>query len=155
LRAMSTEPLAPRGATLSERVAAEVRAHAGRTGANQAFLARLLDISQPQMSARMRGRMPFRLDELEVLAKAFGIEARDFLPASDAPLPVLHDVAPATRRHQAGRVNERYLAAIIHGSERRSSRDEWRIRELRGSHELPILARRHGHNLRICRSVAA
>jgi hypothetical protein len=94
-----------------------------------------------------------------------GVVSRDWLilggPLAQEPAPALdlpHRRRPAVSagpHDLRGGVNERYLAAIIHRPERRSSRDDWRIRELQGSHDLPILARRHGHTLRICRNVAA
>jgi transcriptional regulator with XRE-family HTH domain len=65
---------------LVHRVAAEVRAQAGRRGINQIGLANILGLSQPQISSRMRGHVPFRLDEIDLLAAAFGIEAAELMP---------------------------------------------------------------------------
>lgn len=50
-----------RGPGLTERVAAEVRALRGRHSVSQAELGRILGLSQPQVSARLRGRTPFTL----------------------------------------------------------------------------------------------
>lgn len=55
------------------RVAAEVRAWRGRMGVTQAQLAQVLNVSQPSISAKLRGKTPFDLDEIERLAAFFGI----------------------------------------------------------------------------------
>lgn len=70
--------------SLSARVAAEVRAQAARRGLNQTELGRILGLSQPQISGRMRGRMPFRLDEIDLLARHFGIDAAELMPRRPA-----------------------------------------------------------------------
>lgn len=70
--------------SLAQRAAAEVRACAARYGWRQADIAAALGLPQSQVSARHRGSVPWRLDELEALADAWGIEVYDLLPARDA-----------------------------------------------------------------------
>lgn len=57
------------------RVAAEVRAWRARRNMTQVQLARALGISQPQVSARLRGETPITLDEIDALARVFGTTA--------------------------------------------------------------------------------
>ena len=66
--------------SLSARVAAEVRAQAGRHGLKQVDLAELLGLTPGQVSGRYRGRIPFTLRDLDILAKRFGIEPAAFMP---------------------------------------------------------------------------
>lgn len=75
--------------SLSARVAAEVRSQAARRGLRQVDLAKLLEMSQPQVSLRLRGKVPFRLEELDVLAQHFGIDAAELMP----PRPQVADGA--------------------------------------------------------------
>jgi transcriptional regulator with XRE-family HTH domain len=152
---------------LSARVAAELRAELARQRLTGRDLARRVELPPTTVARWLRNETTMNLDEAEALASALGLRLPELLDRADGAAAVAAVAAvperdlphrrPASggRRDLRGSVNERYLAAIIHGSERRSTRDDWRIRELRGSHELPILARRHGHNLRICRKVAA
>ena len=67
--------------SLSARVAAEVRAHAAKRGLKQKDLAVLLNLSPGQISARFSGRIPFKLEDLDVIAASFGIDAAELLPA--------------------------------------------------------------------------
>lgn len=74
--------------SLSARVAAEVRSQAAKRGLKQVDVAGLLNLSQGQISGRMRGRIPFRLEELESLARHWGIDATELMPrrpADDRP----------------------------------------------------------------------
>jgi transcriptional regulator with XRE-family HTH domain len=64
----------------SQRVAAEVRAHAARRGILQKDLARTLKIDPSQVSGRMRGRIAFTLDDLAILARLFDVEPGELLP---------------------------------------------------------------------------
>lgn len=64
----------------SHRVAAEVRAHAARQGLMQKDLAKALGYVPSQITKRMRGQVPFTLDEIAVLARIFEIEPSDLLP---------------------------------------------------------------------------
>ena len=69
-----------RSESYSQRVAAEVRGHAARQGIMQKELARILGMHPSQITARIRGRTAFTLDELAVLAKVFGIQPADLMP---------------------------------------------------------------------------
>lgn len=155
----------PQPGRLARVISSNVKALMTQRGVSQQQLAEAIGMPQTSVGKRLRGSTHWTADDIEAVALAFEVDVTDLLrpeqEVAPRPLrPVARDLphrrtAPGGRRDQRGGVNGRYLAAIIHGSERRSSRDDWRIRELRGSHELPILARRHGHNLRICRKVAA
>ena len=59
--------------TLSEVVAQNLRALMARCGVTQAQLGKVLGVSQAGVSARMRGRTPFDLNELGALAQAFNV----------------------------------------------------------------------------------
>lgn len=60
-------------ADLVDTVAAEVRAHMARRRVTQVQLAEILGIKQVSVSERLRGKTPFRLEEIGVIAEAFGI----------------------------------------------------------------------------------
>lgn len=62
-----------------ERVRMEIRALKGRDGTTQEQLAKVLGISQPQVGKRLRGEIPFQLDELDALADYYGIEVEDLI----------------------------------------------------------------------------
>lgn len=157
----------PQTGKLARVISANVKELMTQRGVSQHQLAAALGMPQTSIGKRLRGATHWTADDIEAVALAFEVEVIDLLrPTEDVPArplrPVVRDLphrrrsgVVAGRPDQRGGVNGRYLAAIIHRPERRSSRDDWRIRELRGSHELPILARRHGHNLRICQKVAA
>lgn len=73
---------------LSHRVAATVRAELARKQLLQRDLAEVLGISTAQVSERLAGRTPFRLDELDLIAELL-----------DLPVAVL--VAPPARERAA------------------------------------------------------
>ncbi len=50
-------------------LADEIRGQLARSHRTQADLAALLGVSQPQVSARMRGEVPWRVDELVRVAE--------------------------------------------------------------------------------------
>lgn len=77
--------------SLAARVAAEVRAHAAKRGLKQKDLAVLLGLSPGQISARFSGRIPFKLEDLDVLARHFGVDAAELMPRR----PVLVDTETA------------------------------------------------------------
>lgn len=80
-------PITPNG-DLSQVVAAEVRALMGRHRVNQEQLSRVLAVSQGQVSARLRGRTAFTLDDLRRLASFFNTTPAALLGESvGAPLP--------------------------------------------------------------------
>lgn len=70
--------------SLTHRVAAEVRAEMARQRVNQREVAKILGVSQPQVSQRLRGEIAFDTEELEKLARAFQVSASQFVP--DAPV---------------------------------------------------------------------
>lgn len=65
--------------SLTQRVAAEVRAEVARQNVTQLELARILEIAQPSVSRRLNGKFPFDTDELDKLAAAFGVPVDRFL----------------------------------------------------------------------------
>lgn len=67
--------------TLTQRVAAEVRAEVARQNVTQDRVAQILGVAQPNVSRRLNGKQPFDTDELDKLAVAFGIPVDRFLNA--------------------------------------------------------------------------
>lgn len=65
--------------TLSERVAAAVRAEVARRKISQGRIASVLDTSQATVSRRLAGTTPFDLDELEQVAGLLGLSVADLL----------------------------------------------------------------------------
>lgn len=74
--------------TLNQKVAQELNALRGRYGRTQADLAAAIDVSQSQMSKRLKGRVPFTLNDIERFAAYFGIKASDLLGYAESPHPV-------------------------------------------------------------------
>lgn len=62
-----------------ERIAAAVRAEAARRQITQAVVARHLGLTQPGMSRRMLGRVPFSAAELAAVASLFGVPVGDLI----------------------------------------------------------------------------
>lgn len=73
MQVMSTVTHLPAPGTPREIVATEIRALLGRHQRTQTDLAGLLNISQSQMSKRLRGVIPFDIDELASVAHYFGV----------------------------------------------------------------------------------
>jgi transcriptional regulator with XRE-family HTH domain len=65
--------------TLTQRVAAEVRAEVGRRNCTQQELAGILGVAQPNVSRRLTGKQPFDTDELDKLAAHWGVPVDRFL----------------------------------------------------------------------------
>jgi transcriptional regulator with XRE-family HTH domain len=63
----------PAGGRLTELVAEEVRALCARRQISQGTLGKVLGISAPQVSMRLRGLITFSVDELGILANYFGV----------------------------------------------------------------------------------
>jgi transcriptional regulator with XRE-family HTH domain len=78
---MTTTP-ERRTATLSERVAEEIRAMLGRRRMSQAQLSRQMGQSQMWISDRLRGIQPIGLDDLERFARVLEVDPYDLLPGS-------------------------------------------------------------------------
>jgi transcriptional regulator with XRE-family HTH domain len=63
-------------------IAAEVRAEIGRQGKTGRELAELTGLGRDGTAARLRGDMPFRAEELVLIADVLGVSAEQFVPAS-------------------------------------------------------------------------
>lgn len=81
----------------SKRAAAEVRAWRARLNVPQRELAELLGISQPQVSQRLLGNVPFSIDELGTIADAWGLDLGGLLRPPGQPPE--HERAAAHRPH--------------------------------------------------------
>lgn len=64
-----------------EAVAAEVRAALARDGRRAAALAAATGISRSSLSRKLRGAVPFFVEELVEIATALDIDAADLIPA--------------------------------------------------------------------------
>lgn len=64
-------------------VAGEIRAHAARRGLSGRQMAFQLGKSQPWMSRRLTGEIPFDVEELDAVAAILGVAPRDLFPGSD------------------------------------------------------------------------
>lgn len=65
--------------TASEATGANVRAEMARRGLSQTALAGHLGLSQTAVSARLRGRTPFDIDELVLIAGVLGLRLEELL----------------------------------------------------------------------------
>jgi len=65
---------------IDEAVSAEVRAMLGRTRSTQKDLAEFLELSQPAISQRLLGRVPWTLRELQEAADYFDCSVTDLIP---------------------------------------------------------------------------
>lgn len=65
--------------TENKRVGREVRAWMGRADLRQIDIARVLGVAQKNVSQRLRGTIPFRVDELMALASYLGISLGQLL----------------------------------------------------------------------------
>jgi len=78
----------PRRTPLRTAVAAEVRALMGRYNVNQTKLADVLGVTQTQVSKRLRGLIPFDVDELDVMAGYFHVSVTELVGgAANSPRP--------------------------------------------------------------------
>lgn len=87
----------PAGGTLKERVAEEVRVLMTRHHVRQADLAAVLNVKQPQISARLNGRVEFTVSELDLLARYFGVSPVELLGGVMTVPPPGPGVSMATR----------------------------------------------------------
>ncbi|MEE2568580.1 helix-turn-helix domain-containing protein [Pseudarthrobacter sp. J64] len=69
--------------TVSERVAANVRAEAARLKMSQRHIAHTLGISQSSANRRYLGITPIDVNELYRLANSFGVPVAQLLPAEE------------------------------------------------------------------------
>ena len=90
--------------SLTERVAAHLRALMGYRGMRQSQLARTLGVTDQWLSVRLRGVQPIDLNELERMVEALGIELADLFPKGEVTRreaggnPVSGGVRPPDRR---------------------------------------------------------
>lgn len=68
----------------STQTGANVRAEMARRGVSQVKLAAALGLSQPSVSARLRGITPFDVDELHAVAAFLGVPLSALLPSGVA-----------------------------------------------------------------------
>ncbi|WP_415131755.1 helix-turn-helix domain-containing protein [Microbacterium sp.] len=64
-------------------VAGEIRAHAARVGLSGRQLAARMGRSQPWMSRRLTGEVPFDVQDLDDVAAVLGINPRVLFPGND------------------------------------------------------------------------
>jgi transcriptional regulator with XRE-family HTH domain len=64
---------------LTERVAAEVRALMGRYNVTQVQLTQVLGVSQTGVSKRLRGKTPFDVNEIGILADFFNVDPSELV----------------------------------------------------------------------------
>jgi transcriptional regulator with XRE-family HTH domain len=64
-------------------VAGEIRAHAARKGLSGRQLAFQLGKSQPWMSRRLTGEIPFDVEELDAVAAILNVAPRELFPGAD------------------------------------------------------------------------
>lgn len=70
-----------RATTLTQAVAAEIRAVMGRNAVRQAELARRLGTNDTWLSVRLRGVQPIDLNDLQRIADALNVAPADLLPS--------------------------------------------------------------------------
>ncbi len=125
---MSIDVTAQGTGSLTQRVAAQIRAVMAYNQIRQSHLARTMGVTEQWLSVRLRGVQPIDLNDLERIAKALGVEVSSLIPKSgSSPITVYPRNAPtrpadrrprlrlASRRrsHQPGRISyvHRPLAA--------------------------------------------
>lgn len=78
--ALPAEPLQPTPDSVQRYVASEIRSLLGRYQTSQEALAHAIGLTQPTLSQRLSSNTPFRLTELEAIARFFHREVADLLP---------------------------------------------------------------------------
>ena len=78
---------------LEEIVAENIRTESARRGFSQSAIAREVGMSQPAVNQRWRGVTRWQLDELDSLARLFGVSVAYFV-SDNAPVPTV--VVPPT-----------------------------------------------------------
>lgn len=85
---MTTLKVVPDQQRLTDVVAEEVRAQLARARMTQTQLAEILGLPQSAVSNRLRGKVPFSVDDLEVVAGALGVHPATLLGGrGDRPEP--------------------------------------------------------------------
>ena len=69
------------------RFAGEVKALMGRHDVTQLRLAEYLGIGQPELSKRLKGRTPFKIDEILAIADGFGVSVGTLFGETTIPRP--------------------------------------------------------------------
>src|SRR5699024_2500053 len=81
--------------TVNERTGAEIRAWTARLGYTQGHGAKILGVAQTRVSARLRGKVTFGIDELAVRAQDYGISLGALLASQlineQNPRPAVRD----------------------------------------------------------------
>lgn len=77
---MSIDVTPPRAASLSERVAEEIRVILARRQIRQSQLARIIGVNEQWLSVRLRGVQPIDLNDLDRIARALQLSVADLLP---------------------------------------------------------------------------
>lgn len=157
----------PQPGNLARVISANVKTLMTQRGVSQQQLAAAVGMPQTSISKRLRGDAKWTADDIEVVALAFEVEPTELLrPMAEVTSRPLRSVArdlphrrmaSGERREPRVQVTERYAAwgrarLPLTGE---SVRDEWRIREVPGSHVRPVLLRRHAGNHSRCQRVAA
>lgn len=93
---MSIE-VTPRGTTLSDRLAEEIRALLARRKISGRELARQLDVSPSWISYRLTGQQPIDVNDLAAIAEALGIQPVDLLRAADEGTTLRYRHTPVDR----------------------------------------------------------
>lgn len=118
---MTTTP--ERSATLTDLVAAEIRAQMGRLNVRQRELARRLGENDQWVSTRVNGRTPINLNELHRFAQALEVGVYDLLPPperiNDRKANLVLPVSPTYPISRSGRHSVSGISPL--GSGRRDS----------------------------------
>ena len=80
---------------IGEVVAENIRVESARRGYSQSALARAISMSQPALNQRWRGAARWQLDELEAIARLFGVPVT-YLVSDNAPFVPPTGLEPAT-----------------------------------------------------------
>lgn len=108
---MSTLSAVPSaGLTLTQMVAAEVRAELARRQITQQQLAAAIGLSQASVSERLRGKTPFTTEDLEKVSAALGVHPAVLLggngPSPSGPVTGAYPVESNTLSHDNWSDNE-------------------------------------------------
>lgn len=72
---------------MSQRIAAEVRAHVARQGIHQSEIAEALGVSQSWVSKRMTGLRPFTVADLDVICQLLNVTLLELVEGATPPEP--------------------------------------------------------------------
>lgn len=103
---MTTATIREAEGLLSRTVASNVRAEMGRYNVTQQRIAAALGLKQQNVSDRLRGRTPFTLDEIGIIAPLFDMTAVELIAgvrAGETPPPV----APPRPQRETSAVSHR------------------------------------------------